>query len=155
MGTTRRRPQGLALRTGLRLCNLEWPPSLPGQPDAGGQPPGAAPWAGGGGAFVPFLSGARGGRWRRAGAAPGVPPGRRSWGAVESRLPLASLARIVILFIFTFKPCKARGWGRSVPATRCQRRSARPPAWPERREGTGRAPRQPRRPRSRLLGVAP
>lgn len=33
--------------------------------------------------------------------------------------------------------------GRSVPGTRCQRRGARRPAWPEPGEGTGRAPPAP------------
>ena len=100
-------------------------------------------WAGGSGAFVPFLPGHEVAAGGGLGTAPGGPPGRRSWGEVESLLPPASLAGIVILFIFTFEPCKACGWGRSVWATRCQRRSARRPAWPGPGEGTGRAPPAP------------
>lgn len=117
---------------------------------------GAASGAGGCGAFVPFLPGLEVGAGGGLGTGLGAPPGRRSWGEVESLLPLARLARIVILFIFTFEPCKACGWGRSVPATRCQRHSAGPPAWPEAGVGAGRAPpaRQPRRPRSRPPRVA-
>lgn len=83
------------------------------------------------------------------GSARGVPPGRPGWGEVESLLLLASLARIVILFIFTFEPCKACRWGRSIPETRSQRRKAGPPAWPAPSVGTGRAPPAPPAPRPR------
>lgn len=47
-----------------------------------------------------------------------------SWRKVESSLlTLRSLARVVILFIFTFEPCKAGSRGKSAAATRCQLRS--------------------------------
>lgn len=86
-----------------------------------------------------------GGTGRPLEGGPGRPresrQGRRSWGAVNL-VSLASLARIVILFIFT-EPCKARGWGRSVPATRCQRRSARRPRGQSAGKGQAARPASP------------
>lgn len=41
----------------------------------------------------------------------------------SSLLTLRNLAHVVILFIFTFEPCKAGGRGKSAAATRCQLRS--------------------------------
>lgn len=82
LGTTRRRPQGLALRMGLRLCNLEWPPSLPGQPDAGGQPPGRE-------AAVPLCPSSRG-HGAAAGGGPERPRESRQGAGVGEQWNLVS-----------------------------------------------------------------
>lgn len=74
----------------------------------------------------------------------GVLPGRCSWGEAGSPIfTLTSLARLLILFIFTFKPCKACRQDRRFLATRCQQRSAGSLEQPEPEEGTGHAPPVP------------
>lgn len=120
----------MAFRTCLLPCNGH-------RPSLGRH---AATWVGHCGAYL------RDTRWSlgEGSEGPGGPIRTQHWGEAESPLLTpTSLARIVILFIFTFEPCKACRWGRSVPATRCQQRSAGPLVWPEPGEGTGHAPPAP------------